>query len=176
MAMDLLARATAKVVDGNGGGTSPSDVFQQAAVPRANVATSGDGSGSVTTGGTAQSLFSTAAPANGFMIQNTSDTEMWVNDVATAGVGGASIYLAPFSPPFTTPWGYAPQGVVTSLLCPDGQNLHWPGNGNDGGVFSSRRSLFAPRRFRREPQVDVGRYVPGLPAADVGSGQYSRRC
>lgn len=100
-----------KVVAGEGGGTSPSDAFIQSV--QVAGASGADGSGTITEGGSEQSLFAGAAPVHGFMVQNTSDTDLWVDDVGTAAAGGSSIYLAPLSPPFITPPGYVPAGPVT---------------------------------------------------------------
>ena len=107
-----LAGGGALYLDTDGGGTSPSDLAIQGV--RIRPASVSNGDGTVTTGGSAQTLFSGAVPANGYMIQNTSAHDMWINDEGTAAVG-SGIYLASKSAPFITPPGYKPPGVVSLL-------------------------------------------------------------
>jgi hypothetical protein len=76
-----------------------------------------DGSGTVATGGSAQTLFGGAVPANGFLVQNNSSAALWVSDVGAAANGGV----------FATPSGYKPAGPVSL----------W--GGTTGQAFAARR-------------------------------------
>jgi hypothetical protein len=90
-------------------------------------AAASDGSGTVATGGGAQSLFGGAVPANGFLVQNNSSAALWVSDVGAASNGGASIQIAPNGAVFTTPSGYKPAGPVSLY------------GGTTGQAFAARR-------------------------------------
>src|SRR5712691_11477223 len=57
-------------------------------------AAASDGSGTLATGGSAQTLFGGIVPANGFLVQNNSSAALWLSDVGVASVGGASIQRA----------------------------------------------------------------------------------
>lgn len=71
-----------------------------------------DGSGSITTGGQAQPMFSGQAPINGYLIANNSAGTLYHSDVGTASAGGASLPIAPGAT-FMTPPGYKPNGAVS---------------------------------------------------------------
>ena len=86
-----------------------------------------DGSGTVATGGSAQTLFGGAVPANGFLVQNNSSAALWVSDVGAAANGGASIQIAANGGVFATPSGYKPAGPVSL----------W--GGTTGQAFAARR-------------------------------------
>src|SRR6266566_6586752 len=74
-------------------------------------AVASDGSGTLATGGSAQTLFGGVVPANGFLVQNNSSAALWISDVGVASVG-ASIQLAANGGMFATPSGYKPTGAV----------------------------------------------------------------
>lgn len=127
MSADLNAPG-ARVVEGTGGGTSFADPLRQTvqidqtnkgALPITFAALGTqvtDGSGTITVGGTAQLLFGGATPANGFLVQNTSDDDLWISDVGTASAGGSSLRLPPrlyYGGRFMTPLGYRPPGPVS---------------------------------------------------------------
>lgn len=80
-----------------------------------------DGSGTVATGGSAQTLFGGAVPANGFIVQNNSSAALWISDVGTASAGGAAIQLAANGGIFATPSGYKPAGAVSLFGATTGQ-------------------------------------------------------
>ena len=86
-----------------------------------------DGSGTVGTGGSAQTLFGGIVPMNGFVVQNNSSTALWISDVGVASAGGASIQLAANGGVFATPAGYKPAGAVSLYGAATGQ------------VFAARR-------------------------------------
>ena len=90
-------------------------------------AAAGDGSGAVATGGSAQTLFGGAVPANGFLVQNNSSAALWICDTGTASAGGASIQLTANGGLFCTPPGYKPAGAVSLYGATTGQ------------VFAARR-------------------------------------
>jgi hypothetical protein len=71
-----------------------------------------DGSGTVVSGGTAQSLFAGVVPVNGYLVANNSSAILYVSDVGTANAGGASIPV-PSGTVFVTPSGYKPAGAVS---------------------------------------------------------------
>lgn len=71
-----------------------------------------DGSGTVVTGGIAQTLFAGVVPVNGYLVANNSSATLYVSDVGPANVGGTSIPVAA-GVIFTTPSGYKPSGPVS---------------------------------------------------------------
>ena len=71
------------------GPTSPLPVINSTGSPTI------DGSGTVTTGGMAQTLFAGVAPINGFLVANSSSAALCVSDVGAASAGGGSIPIAP---------------------------------------------------------------------------------
>src|ERR1700733_6424586 len=85
-----------------------SPVGPQNPLPVINVAgaAASDGSGTVATGGSPQTLFGGAAPANGFLVQNNSSAAIWVCDTGIASNGGASIQMAASGGILITPSGY----------------------------------------------------------------------
>jgi hypothetical protein len=86
-----------------------------------------DGSGTVASGGNAQTLFGGAVPANGFLVQNNSSAALWVCDTGAASNGGASLQLAANGGVFATPSGYKPAGPVSLY------------GGTTGQAFAARR-------------------------------------
>ena len=127
-------------LDGNGNLVpvhAPASVSQGVASPvgpanplpvinTAGVAAS-DGSGTVATGGSPQTLFGGAVPANGFLVQNNSSAVLWVCDTGIASSGGASLQIAANGGLFATPSGYKPAGAVSLY------------GGTTGQVFAARR-------------------------------------
>ncbi len=81
-----------------------------------------DGSGTVLTGGIAQTLFSGVVPVNGFLVANTSSATLYVSDIGTASAGGTSIPIAPGAV-FITPSGYKPPGAVSLFAGSNGQSF-----------------------------------------------------
>jgi hypothetical protein len=71
-----------------------------------------DGSATVSSGGTAQTLFGGVVPVYGWLVANNSATTLYVSDVGTATSGGASIPIAAGGV-FSTPSGYKPAGPVS---------------------------------------------------------------
>jgi hypothetical protein len=98
-------------------------VGPQNPLPVVNTAASAasDGSGTVATGGSAQTLFGGIVPANGFLVQNNSSAVLWISDVGAASAGGASIQLAANGGSFSTPSGYKPAGAVSLFGATTGQ-------------------------------------------------------
>jgi hypothetical protein len=92
-------------------------------LPVINVAgaAASDGSGTVATGGSAQTLFGGIAPANGFLVQNNSSAVLWVSDAGTAAADGASIQVLANGGIFATPSGYKPAGAVSLFGATTGQ-------------------------------------------------------
>ena len=92
-------------------------------LPVINVAgmVASDGSGTVATGGSAQTLFGGIVPANGFLVQNNSSAVLWVSDVGTAAADGASIQVSANGGMFATPSGYKPAGAVSLFGATTGQ-------------------------------------------------------
>jgi hypothetical protein len=103
------------------GSQNPLPVINTAAVAAS------DGSGTVATGGTAQTLFGGVVPANGFLVQNNSNAALWLSDVGMASAGGASVQLAASGGLFVTPSGYKPAGAVSLF------------GGTTGQAFAARR-------------------------------------
>jgi hypothetical protein len=98
-------------------------VGPQSPLPVINTAGSSavDGSGTVATGGSAQTLFGGIVPPNGFLVQNNSSNPLWVSDVGVASAGGASIQLAANGGTFATGSGYKPAGAVSLYGATTGQ-------------------------------------------------------
>jgi hypothetical protein len=90
-------------------------------------AAAGDGSGTVATGGSPQTLFGGAVPVNGFLVQNNSSAALWVCDTGIASDGGASLQVAANGGIFATPPGYKPAGAVSLY------------GGTTGQIFAARR-------------------------------------
>ena len=90
-------------------------------VINAGGAVASDGSGTVTTGGNAQSVFGGIVPVNGFLVQNNSSAALWISDVGVAATGGASIQIAANGGIFATPSGYKPAGAVSLFGATTGQ-------------------------------------------------------
>ncbi len=134
-------QSLATEVDGNGnlvplhapattsaqGVSSP--VGAQNPLPVINTAGSAasDGSGTLATGGSAQTLFGGVVPVNGFLVQNNSSNALWISDVGAAAAGGASIQLAANGGLFATPSGYKPAGAISLY------------GGTTGQAFAARR-------------------------------------
>jgi hypothetical protein len=81
-----------------------------------------DGSGTVSSGGTAQTLFGGVVPTDGWLIANNSSATVYASDVGTATAGGASIPIAPGAV-FATPSGYKPAGPVSLYGTATGQTF-----------------------------------------------------
>jgi hypothetical protein len=84
-------------------------------------AVASDGSGTLATGGSAQTLFGGIVPSNGFLVQNNSSAALWLSDAGTASAGGASIQIAANGGIFATPSGYKPAGAVSIFGATTGQ-------------------------------------------------------
>lgn len=84
-------------------------------------AVASDGSGTLATGGSAQTLFGGIVPSNGFLVQNNSSAALWLSDAGTASAGGASIQIAANGGIFATPSGYKPAGAISIFGATTGQ-------------------------------------------------------
>ncbi|MBV9861898.1 MAG: hypothetical protein JO267_07095 [Alphaproteobacteria bacterium] len=80
-----------------------------------------DGSGTIGTGGSAQTLFGGIVPITGFLVQNNSAGTLWVSEVGVAAAGGASIQIAANGGLFVTPPGYKPAGAISLYGATTGQ-------------------------------------------------------
>ncbi|MBV9828520.1 MAG: hypothetical protein JO001_23070 [Alphaproteobacteria bacterium] len=119
--MHAPATTTAQGVSTPVGVQNPLPVINVAGVPAS------DGSGTVATGGSAQTLFGGLVPVNGFLVQNNSNAALWVSDIGTAAAGGASLQIAASGGIFMTPSGYKPGGAVSLY------------GGSTGQAFAARR-------------------------------------
>jgi hypothetical protein len=74
-----------------------------------------DGSGTITTGGTAQNLFTGATPTNGYAVYNPDPTnDLWINEGAAALANGSgSIRVSANGGAYETPPGYKPFHAVS---------------------------------------------------------------
>lgn len=83
-----------------------------------------DGSTTITTGGTAQNLFSGNTPANGYGVFNPDASQaLWVSDSATAAANGTgSIYIAPLGG-YETSKHQRPLGPVSVIGATTGQKV-----------------------------------------------------
>ncbi len=78
--------------------------------------------GTITAGGSAQTLFGGTTPPFGYLVQNTSDEDQWVSDFGTASADGSSILLGP-GQMFQTPPGYKPPGAVSLFGATTGKSF-----------------------------------------------------
>jgi hypothetical protein len=87
--------------------------------------TGADGSTSISTGGTAQNLFSGTTPTNGFEVCNPDPSEdLWISDSTTAALNGQGSYrVAPAGGTYTTPAGYKPIGAVSAIATTTGHKI-----------------------------------------------------
>lgn len=88
-----------------------------AALPQAGLAVLGDTS--ITVGGTAQNLFASAIPTNGYRLGNpNASDDCWFSDTTTAAVNAqGSYFLAHGGGYYETPPGMKPSAAV-SISCP----------------------------------------------------------
>jgi hypothetical protein len=90
--------------------TAPIPVINAAGSPAV------DGSGTITTGGTAQNLFSGTVPTNGYLVANPNASDaLWICEGGTAAVNGAGSIEIAAGANWNTPSGYKPFGVVSIL-------------------------------------------------------------
>ena len=84
-----------------------------------------DGSTTLTTGGTAQNLFSGTVPSNGYSICNPDPTnDLWVSDSATAAANGqGSIRIAANGGYYATEPGQKPMSAVSIIGTVTGQKI-----------------------------------------------------
>ncbi len=88
-------------------------------------ATGVDGSTTITTGGTAQALFSGATPVHGYEVCNPDPSnDLWISDTTTAAANGqGSIRVALNGGCYTTPVGFAPPQAVSIVGPATGQKI-----------------------------------------------------
>ena len=85
---------TARWKEGQGAG-SAADPLVPAFAPVGRRVTLTDRSGTITSGGSAQTLMAANAARTGFYIQNSSVADLWINATGTASAGGSSLRLRP---------------------------------------------------------------------------------
>lgn len=142
VSVSLVANAAANldVVDGkpfasflltvsNSNGGSASAISNFALLLQSGTASSSnatvDGSTTITTGGTAQSLFGGAVPVNGFAIGNPDPTnDLWVSDSATAVANGVGVIrVAANGGYYATEPRQKPMGAVSIVGAVTGQKI-----------------------------------------------------
>jgi hypothetical protein len=86
---------------------------------------SADGSTTITTGGTAQNLFSGNTPANGWAVYNPDASEaLWVSDSTTAAANAVGSIYIPALGGYETPHrGYRPLGPVSIVGATTGHKI-----------------------------------------------------
>jgi len=104
-----------------------------------------DGSGTVATGGSAQTLFGGAVPANGFLVQNNSSAALWVSDVGAPRMAAPASRSPPMaacsrppratSPPAPSAFGAARPGRPSPPAAGDRRDM-------TGGKAAKRRQYF----------------------------------
>jgi hypothetical protein len=82
-----------------------------------------DGSGTITAGGTAQNLFGGTTPVNGYLVQNTSNAVMWINDTGAAATAGGSSFVINPASEIVSPPGYKPPGALSIFCATTGQTF-----------------------------------------------------
>lgn len=105
-------------------GTSISDLGLRAALPIVSLFTPTDGSGTITTGGTAQNLFGTAIPQHGFSIFNPDATNaIWFSYSTTAAANATgSIEILPGGL-YESPPGLVPSQAISIVGAGTGQKF-----------------------------------------------------
>ncbi|MFA4994205.1 MAG: hypothetical protein WC521_02750 [Bdellovibrionales bacterium] len=98
-------------------------LLQSSDANNSNTAT--DASGTITTGGTAQTLFGGIVPSNGFAVYNPDATnDLWISDTVTALANGTgSIRVVANGGGFETPPFCKPCGVVSIVGATTGQKF-----------------------------------------------------
>ena len=111
-----LILQTSDAAGGSGGGGGSNVSIGQ-------TGTAGDAS--ITTGGTAQNLFSGTTPSNGFAIYNPDPSnDLWVSDSVTAAANGqGSIRIVANGGGYETPVAYKPVGAVSIVGATTGQKI-----------------------------------------------------
>lgn len=89
------------------------------------IANTGDGSTTITAGGTAQNLFGGVKPPHGFAVFNPDSTnDLWISDSTTASANGTgNIRCAANGGGYETPPGTPPVGVVSVVGAVTGQKI-----------------------------------------------------
>jgi len=89
--------------------------------PTPGASTVVDGSGTITTGGTAQNLFTGTTPVAGFAVGNPGTTSLWISKSTTAAPNAAgSVEVAP-GMLYETPSEYTPNHAVSIYGATTGQ-------------------------------------------------------
>lgn len=81
-----------------------------------------DISGTITSGGTAQTIAAANAVRNGFSIQNTSAGDLWFNTLATAVAASPSIRI-PAGGLYESPVNQRPTGAISLIGATTGQTF-----------------------------------------------------
>jgi hypothetical protein len=79
-----------------------------------------DRSGTITSGGTQQTLMASNASRKGYLLQNNSTGDLWINSTAAAVVGQPSIKLGP-GDYYESPYSGTPVGAVSIIGATTGQ-------------------------------------------------------
>ena len=84
-----------------------------------------DGSTTITTGGTAQTLFGGTVPSNGFAIYNPDASgDLWISDSTTAAINGTgSLRIVANGGGYETPASYRPLGAISVIGATTGQKI-----------------------------------------------------
>lgn len=92
-------------------------LLQASAATAPDTGTAIDGSTTIASGGTAQTLFGGATPSNGFAIYNPDSTnDLWVSDSTTAAANGQGSLRVPANGgSYETPGSYKPIGAVSVI-------------------------------------------------------------
>ena len=91
-----------------------------AQVPPVGTVTRTDKSGTITTGGSAQTIIAANTSRKGWELQNNSSGDLWFNTLAAAIVGEPSFKLAP-GQSYSTDSGFADTGAVSLIGATTGQ-------------------------------------------------------
>lgn len=103
MAVPYESQRNAFFLAASGSGTF-ADPFVLASAPTGNPVTYTDKSGTITSGGAAQTLMAANTSRKGFFIQNQSAGDLWISSVGTAAATQPSLWLPPgayYEPPVT---------------------------------------------------------------------------
>lgn len=110
------------VVIGKVGIDQTTDGTTNLVVTKNRVTTVSSGSGTITTGGTAQTAIATDANGYNYLIQNNSSSDLWFSTLATAIIGQPSIRL-PAGAVYETPDSLKAVGALSVIGATTGQSF-----------------------------------------------------
>lgn len=91
--------------------------LEQGALPASGAIPAVAGDGTIAAGGTAQAMFASVVPVNGYWIANPDASEdLWISDSGTAAANAVGSLCIPPRQVYETPIGYKPPGTAISIV------------------------------------------------------------